>query len=148
MQIHPGMRSEVIALIVGVSLTATGCATKSGTGTAVGAGAGGALGYAVGGVGGLVVGGLIGGALGYTVGKSMEEEDRRRAAYALETNRAQAWHNPETGYDYRVEPTKTVYENGRECREFRVLAEVDGQPDQVEGTACRTPDGRWEAISG
>jgi hypothetical protein len=37
---------------------------------------------------------------------------------------------------------------GRECRDFRVLADLEGEADQVEGTACRRPDGRWEMISG
>jgi surface antigen len=36
---------------------------------------------------------------------------------------------------------------GRECRDFRLLAEIEGQPDEVTGTACRRPDGTWEAIS-
>ena len=133
--------------MLGASLTAS-CATKRGTGTGVGAVAGGAIGQAVGGTTGLILGAAAGGALGYTVGNAMEEEDRRRAAYALETNRPVSWRNPETGYDYRVEPLETRYERGRECREFRMLAEVEGQPDEVRGTACRAPDGSWETISG
>lgn len=142
------MRSTLMTVLLGASLATTACATKSGTGTAIGAGAGGALGYAVGGGTGLLIGGAIGGIFGYTAGKAMEEEDRRRAAYALERNQAMEWRNAQTGNEYRIEPLDTRYEHGRECREFRILAEVDGYPDQVNGTACRQPDGSWQMLSG
>jgi len=144
------MRSTLMTVLLGASLVTTACAnaSKPATGTAIGAGAGGALGYAVGGGTGMLIGGAIGGIFGYTAGKAMEEEDRRQAALALERNRAMSWQNPDTGYEYRLEPTNTRYEQGRECRDFRMLAEVDGKPDQVNGTACRRPDGSWEMLSG
>lgn len=142
------MRSYLLMVALGGSLVTASCATKSGTGTAVGAGVGGVIGQAAGGTTGLLLGAAIGGALGYTAGKAMEEEDRRQAAIALEQNRAMAWRNPNTGYEYRVEPTGTRYQQGRECRDFRLFADVDGQPDEITGTACRRPDGSWEAVSG
>ena len=142
------MRTNLVTLMLGASLLTASCATKSGTGTAVGATAGGALGYAVGGTGGLILGAAAGGALGYTAGRAMEEEDRRRFAYALEANRPVGWRNPDTGYEYRVEPIETRYQRGRECREFRMMADVGGRPDEVYGTACRGPDGAWEVNSG
>ena len=121
------------------------CATKSGTGTAVGAGAGALVGHAIGGGTGLVVGGLLGGALGYGVGRSMEEEDRRRAAEALEANHAEEWRNS-NGDTYRVEPTQTSYRDGRQCREFTMYTDIDGKAQKVNGTACRRPDGTWESV--
>lgn len=140
------MRSTLLLSCLGVSVLAGGCATKSGTGAALGAGGGALVGHAVGGDTGMLVGALIGGAFGYTAGRAMEEEDRRRAATALEYNRPMEWRNPDTGYEYRLEPRNTRYIEGRECRDFRMLAEVDGRPDQITGTACRRPDGTWEAI--
>ena len=134
---------------LGLALAAaSGCATKSGTGTAVGAGAGGVLGYAVGGSTGALIGGAVGGLFGYGAGRAMEEEDRRQALMALEQNRAVQWQNPETGYQYRVEPQATHIEQGRQCRDYRLMAEVDGRPDAVTGTACRRPDGSWEPMQG
>jgi surface antigen len=137
-----------MAVVLGTTLLTTSCATKRGSGAAVGAVAGGALGHVVGGDAGLLVGAAVGGALGYTAGRAMEEEDRRRAAIALERNQPVEWRNPGTGYEYRVEPMDTRYLEGRECREFRLLAEVDGTPDEVYGTACRQPDGTWQVLSG
>jgi surface antigen len=77
----------------------------------------------------------------------MEEEDRRRAAIALEQGERAHWQNPRTGYEYTIEPEDTEFKNGRECRDFTLLGEVDGQPEQIRGTACRNPDGSWEQIA-
>jgi surface antigen len=130
--------------LLGASLITSACATKSQTGAATGAVAGGLVGAAVGNTSGALIGAALGGALGYGVGRSMEIEDQRRMAYALEANRQVQWTNPDTGYRYEMAPTDTYYDEGRECREFRMLAEVDGRPEQVTGSACRLPNGTWD----
>jgi surface antigen len=142
------LASKLLIVTIGVSLSAGACATKSATGTAVGGVSGGALGYALGGTTGLVIGGLVGGVVGHAVGAKMEEDDRRRAAIALEQNRMMQWENQQTGKDYRIEPRGTRYIEGRECRDFRLLADIEGNPDTITGTACRRPDGTWETLSG
>jgi surface antigen len=142
------LASKLLIVTLGVSLSAGACATKSATGTAVGGVSGGALGYALGGTTGLVIGGLVGGVVGHAVGAKMEEDDRRRAAIALEQNRMMQWENQRTGEDYRIEPRGTRYIEGRECRDFRLLADIEGTPDEITGTACRRPDGTWQTLSG
>jgi len=143
------MHAKLVSCLIGASLiTATGCATPSGQGAAVGAAGGGLVGAAVGGRTGLLVGAALGGLFGYGVGRAIEIEDQREVAYALEYDRAVRWENPDTGYRYQVEPTRTFVQRGRECRDFRMLAEVDGQPQEVYGTACRRGDGSWEVLSG
>jgi surface antigen len=142
------LASKLLIVTIGVSLSAGACATKSATGTAVGGVTGGALGYAVGGTTGLVIGGLLGGFVGHAAGAQMEAEDRRRAALALEQNRMMQWENQQSGADYRIEPQGTRYIQGRECRDFRLLADIEGKPDEITGTACRRPDGTWETLSG
>jgi surface antigen len=137
---------SLIAVTLVASLASAGCATKAGTGTAVGAGVGGLAGYALGGTTGLIIGGALGGALGFAVGREMDEEDRRRAAYALEQNRYMEWHNDQ-GVHYQITPQRTTYRDGRECREFTMNADIEGRPEHVNGVACRRPDGTWEAIS-
>lgn len=131
-------------MIALVMVVGTGCATHQDTGTVVGGTAGGALGYAVGGVPGLVIGGIAGGAAGNIIGYKMDEEDRRRAAYAIQRNQELEWENARTGARYEVVPTQTTYEQGRECRNFQMTSYVDGRPDEVNGVACRRPDGKWE----
>lgn len=106
------------------------------------------IGGALGGSTGALIGAAIGGIGGYAVGRQMEIEDQRRVALALEQNRAMSWENPDTGHMYRVQPTRTVYERGRECREFRMVGDVEGRPDEFYGTACRAPDGSWQMVSG
>jgi surface antigen len=142
------MLNKMIPVLLGVSLLAA-CPTKRETGAVGGAAVGGLVGGAIGGNAlGVLVGGVVGGAVGYAIGREMDKQDQQRVVYAVETNQPQAWSNPDTGNQYRVTPGETHYQQGRMCRDFRVMAEVDGQPDQVDGTACRTPDGRWEAVSG
>lgn len=138
----------IVALMLILTLGfGAGCATKQGTGTAVGGAAGGALGYAIGGWPGLVIGGIAGGAVGNVVGQSMDQEDRRRAAYALEQNRRMEWENAQTGARYEVVPTQTSQQQGRECRNFQMTAYVDGKPDEMTGLACRRGDGSWEMMN-
>jgi hypothetical protein len=31
----------------------------------------------------------------------------------------------------------------QDCREIRTKATIDGKPQEIFGTACRQPDGRW-----
>lgn len=142
------MRANSLLLVLGASLMTVGaCQTKAQTGAAAGAGVGAAVGRGLGGNFGMLVGAVAGGALGYEVGRSADEYDRRQMAYALEANRPIEWRNQETGHEYRVVPIDTRYEAGRECREFRMLADVEGQAEQLHGTACRAPDGSWQVIS-
>ncbi|MBX3161533.1 MAG: hypothetical protein KF773_36565 [Deltaproteobacteria bacterium] len=135
-------------VLAGLMLAGACYTTPSGSGAAIGAVAGGVAGSAVGGGAGLILGAAAGGAFGYTVGRSMEEADRRRVAYALQAGEPVVWRNAHTGNVYRVQPMDSRYQGGRECRDFRVITEVDGQANEVFGVACRRPDGRWEAVSG
>ena len=32
----------------------------------------------------------------------------------------------------------------RPCRDFTTVTEIDGSRQQVQGTACRQPDGTWK----
>jgi surface antigen len=137
-----------LAPLLAASLVTSACATKRETGAVGGAVGGAAVGGIIGGSEGALIGAALGGLLGYGAGLAMEEEDRRRVAYALEANQPMRWENPETGYEYEVIPERTVVERGRECRQFRMLADIDGQPESVYGTACRQPDGSWEVLSG
>lgn len=131
--------------ILGASLMTSACATKGETGLAGGAVGGGLLGGAIGGTEGALIGAALGGAIGYGVGHQMDREDQRRMAYALEANRQAQWVSPSSGATYQMQPTGTYYSNeGRECRQFTMLAEVDGRPERMNGTACRQPDGSWD----
>lgn len=129
--------------MLGASLTATGCGPKSGPGAATGAVGGAVVGGLVGGSTGAVAGAILGGTLGYGVGRYMEEEDKRQMAWAMEQNRQMAWQNDQTGASYRIQPTDTYFRDGRECRNFSMVADVNGAPDRVNGVACRNPDGTW-----
>jgi len=148
-----GTRNGTLAMIVALHLlaSAAGCATKQDTGVLTGGVLGGVVGSTVGhgSTGAVVAGSVIGAVIGGAIGRSMDQQDRRQAYYALEHNRTQepySWRNPDNGNSYAVTPTRT-YETraGQYCREYQTDAVIDGRRESVNGIACRQPDGSWQA---
>ncbi len=81
----------------------------------------------------------------------MDKTDQLNAQHALEhnsTNQVASWHNPDTGRDVYVTPTRT-YQNtaGQNCREYTTAVTVDGQKQTAYGTACRQSDGSWKIVN-
>lgn len=148
------MKVGVIALL---SIYLVGCAnmTKQDVGTITGGVAGGLIGSTVGKGSGQILaiaaGTLAGAYIGGAVGKSMDDTDRLKMNQALEGNNVGQpayWHNSKTGADYQVEPVRNVtYEGNRYCREYRTTANIGGKKQQMYGTACRQPDGSWQAVN-
>ncbi|MDR3443320.1 MAG: RT0821/Lpp0805 family surface protein [Legionella sp.] len=138
-----------------LSLLLVGCAemNNEGVGTISGGVIGGLLGSQFGSGSGQVAaaagGALIGAFLGGQIGKSMDRQDRMEMQRALETaptGRAVVWSNPDTGYRYTVQPTRTYYRERLPCREYTTRALIDGQTQIIRGSACRQPDGSWHVV--
>lgn len=141
------MTTNLTSIVLGAALIAgAGCASESGTGAAVGAGAGGVIGTAAGGAGWGLFGAAVGGLLGYGVGHGVEVENERRMTAALAAGQPTTWQS-DRGHMYTVEPAPMFYDRGRPCRRFRLLADVEGRPREVYGTACQQPDGRWVSVN-
>lgn len=143
----------IIAITLYLVTSITGCATKEEAGALTGAAAGAAVGSTLGGGRGRILaiwlGAVVGSQIGATVGRYMDEQDRIRTASTLENTRTQqssTWHNPDTGYNYTVTPTRTYEVAQGPCREFTVNAEIGGKTQQVYSTACRQADGSWKII--
>lgn len=97
--------------------------------------------------------GVVGGALaGGYVGRQMDPADHACVGRTLEhtpTGQTVAWHNPQKNAQYQVTPTGNfVGSGGQPCRNFTTQAVIDGQNQQVAGTACRQPDGTWKTVEG
>ena len=145
------MRSTAVAALVMV--LAAGCAqgpTREQTGTVLGGLAGAAVGSTIGeGTGKSVaigIGAIAGALAGQAIGNYLDEQDRRHIGRSLETNRTgqtTSWRNPDTGANYAVTPTRTYERQDRVCREFVMDARIQGEAEEVHGTACRQPDGTW-----
>ncbi|TVP82105.1 MAG: glycine zipper 2TM domain-containing protein [Thioalkalivibrio sp.] len=145
------LMKTMVAVALALSLGA--CATQptqQQTGSVVGGVLGGLLGTQVGGGRGqtaaIIAGTLAGAAIGGSIGRNMDETDQRRVHSTLETtpdNRTVAWSNPNTGNQFETTPTRTFQSAGQDCREYRVLGEIDGRTETIVGTACRDAQGRW-----
>jgi len=151
------MNIKRISVIMLSGLILAGCQnmpSKQTSGAVLGGLAGGALGSQVGKGKGrdaaMIVGTLVGAALGGSIGASMDQTDTWKTQQALEqqpTGETVAWVNPDSGNQYKVTPTRT-YETGagRPCREFKTVAIIDGQREEIYGEACRKADGSWEVV--
>lgn len=152
------MNKIAIGLIAGaLALAVAGCQTppdKQQTGAVVGGVLGGVLGSQVGEGKGktaaIIAGTLVGAVIGGEVGKYMDQTDQLKAQQALETNKTNqvsSWHNPDTGRDVSVTPTRTYKSSGQDCREYTTTVTIDGKKQTAYGTACRQPDGTWQVVN-
>ncbi|MBI1385696.1 MAG: glycine zipper 2TM domain-containing protein [Rhizobiales bacterium] len=157
------MKRAFFATIVAVSALAAcsgpnGQPTKSDAGLAIGAIAGGVIGNQFGqGQGNTVataVGAVIGGIVGSEIGRSMDEADRRAAAYAefqaLEqgpSGTSTPWRNPDSGHYGMVVPEQPYERAGTHCRDYTHTIYIGGEPETMRGTACRNPDGTWRKVA-
>jgi surface antigen len=128
-------------------------------GTLVGAAVGGLVGSQIGGGTGnkiaIGAGVVAGGFLGNQVGKSMDCQDQQyhydTTQNALETQKvgtASTWNNPDSGHSGEITPTRTyTSSDGQPCRDFTQTIYIDGEAEEVNGTACRQDDGSWKPIS-
>ncbi len=99
---------SLILASLAFAVVSTGCATKEDSGTLVGAATGALIGNQFGHGGGKVAatlgGALVGGFVGNRIGKSMDDEDRRRAYEAqyaaFEDGERREWRSPNGHYGY------------------------------------------------
>lgn len=143
----------MMSLLTAIGLSGCANVTNQDMGTLAGGVAGGLLGSQFGGgTGKLVaigVGTLAGAFIGNKLGQNMDASDKAKMNAAFENNsvgQPAYWQNSNTGASYTVTPTQNVTVNGNQyCREYRTVAVVAGKKQQVYGTACRQPDGSWQA---
>ncbi|MFN3234790.1 MAG: RT0821/Lpp0805 family surface protein [Gammaproteobacteria bacterium] len=147
---------SVFAVTLMMAAVLTGCAdtTKQDIGTVTGGVIGGLVGSRFGGGSGQVVaavaGTVVGAVIGGAIGKSMDKTDKLAAQKTLEstpTGQSATWKNPDTGNSYTMTPTKTYQAHGTYCRDYVTNAWIDGQQQQVHGTACRKADGSWHNVN-
>ena len=150
------MRRILGAAIVASSLLA-GCANKEQGGTVVGAVVGGVVGSQFGrgsgNVAATLAGAVIGGIVGNNIGKSLDARDRELAAKAEDDawengppRQPVRWRNPDNGR-YGEIVSEDYYERGPTlCRNFVHRVWIDGRPQAMRGTACRSPDGTWRQV--
>ncbi len=141
----------LLFLTLAFAVLAAGCATKEEQGTVFGASTGALLGGAMSRGNPAAVGGgaLVGGFIGNRIGKSMDDEDRRRAydaqMAAFERGNRADWRSPNGHYGY-IEPRPVYYYREMRCREFSQTVFINGRPETMVGRACRYPDGTWREV--
>lgn len=143
----------VFAVIVAIGIVLFGCQNMPGTrqqqGAVIGGATGAVAGHEIGGGRlGTIIGAVAGGVIGAKIGERMEPNDRQNTAQALSENQSRSWTNPNTKTSYTVNPIDTVTQNGQTCRDYTMTTTIEGNPQQVNGRACRQPDGTWKTAQG
>jgi surface antigen len=131
---------EILGTLAGAALGGlVGSQFGSGTGNAVAIGAG------------VVAGGFLGNRIGKSLSCQDQEQHYATTQNALEnqkTGQTSSWNNPDTGHSGEITPTRTYTStDGVPCRDFTQTIYVDGKYEQIDGTACRQPDGTWKPVS-
>ena len=150
MILHPQPALLLLAALVlgGCDLTSRGAADTAATGS-IGGGRGGDAATASAALTNVELSRLIGGRIG-----SALNEDDRRLAYeaqirALETGSPGApmpWRNPASGRYGNIVPGPAYDRKGTQCRGYSHSVTIGGQLEIARGTACRGPDGGWNAV--
>ena len=93
----------------------------------------------------------VGGSLSGSVGKSMDDSDNAKVNQVLETQKTgqtSTWTNSSSAISYTLTPTRTFTSpTGEPCRDFTESALINGQTQQIYGTACRDQNAQWHVIS-
>lgn len=146
----------IVPMVVAAALMA-GCqntGTGETVGTVGGAVAGGLVGAQFGsGSGQLVatgVGTLLGAFAGNQLGRQFDQQDHYNSGVAgqqaFASGETQTWSGPNA--HGAVTPSgPSFYQNGRECRNFTQTVYSQGMSQDVQGVACRNPDGSWQVAS-
>jgi surface antigen len=144
------------AMLAGCS-NGQGGVDNTGTGLVLGSIAGGVLGNQVGKgdgkVAATVAGAVIGGIVGSQIGQSLDERDRRYAQEAeydaLERGQSgspRQWRDPDTGHYGEIIPSRPYKRGVADCRDYTHKVYIDGRPQEMHGTACRSSDGQWQSV--
>jgi surface antigen len=154
------MRLGSLVVVGIVAATLAGCAStgpNEGVGAVGGALVGGAIGNQFGSGSGRIAataaGALIGGVAGQSIGRSLDDRDRRRAQeaefQALEYGRPGTpvdWQGDRSGHRGEVVPGPRYRVNAYDCRDYTHRIWAGGEPQAARGTACRQSDGAWRSI--
>ncbi len=91
--------------------------------------------------------------IGSKIGSALNEDDRRLAyeaqIRALESGSPGApmpWRNPASGRYGNIVPGPAYDRKGAQCRGYSHSVTIGGQLEIARGTACRSPDGGWNAV--
>jgi surface antigen len=122
-------------------------------GAALGAVVGGAIGAAVSDgddrLIAILAGATIGAVIGHEIGDKMDDKDRACFGHSLELledGHKVVWDGAKSGMTYTLTPDRRFERDGRVCRHFTLLREVDGRRVSKQGNACRYGEGDWRMI--
>lgn len=143
-----------MTILLAASILLTGCAGKSNSAQTYATGgtlAGALIGAltAKNKLTGALLGAGAGMLLGYMVGNEMDKQDQSELVSTLENRRSgqtHAWHNPDTGTNYRATPAPAYTHDDRIYRDIEIESEINGRMETVHAKAYRDEYGDWHLL--
>ena len=99
----------------------------------------------------ILAGAAIGAIIGHEIGDEMDDNDRACFGHSLELRedgRNVLWDGDRRGMRYMLTPDGRFERDGRVCRHFALMRELDGRQVVRRGSACRFGEGDWRMIRG
>lgn len=97
---------------------------------------------------------MAGGLVGGTIGKELDNRDKRNALEAeyraLEytpSGQPVTWRNQRAGRYGEVVAAQPYRVGSQDCRQYNHTIFVGGSPRSARGTACRNTDGSWTPLT-
>lgn len=101
-----------------------------------------------------IIAAMDGGLVGGTIGKGLDDADRRLALEseyrALEYTAAGQpvkWQGARAGHSGEVVAAQPYRVGSQDCRQYSQTVSIDGRRQSARGTACRNADGSWTPLS-
>jgi surface antigen len=97
----------------------------------------------------VLVGAAIGAVIGREIGDQMDDRDRACFGHSLELledGRRVSWDGGRRGMIYTLASDGRFMRDGRVCRHFTLLRQLDGRQVTKRGSACRYGEGEWRMI--
>jgi surface antigen len=97
-----------------------------------------------------VLGAVAGVLVGKSIGKKMDDADKRCTAEVFENaknGQTVTWRNPDQGTEYRLTPVDTFDGPNGPCRTYTSVVTASGQRDEGKKVACRNGDGTWNVTT-
>jgi len=97
---------------------------------------------------GALAGELVGLFYEDAIDQSLDVANRLKIANILEfkpSNQWQSWTDAQKNVKYSIRPGRPIFsvDGSETCREYDLIARIQGETSQASGFACRKPNGNW-----
>lgn len=148
----PRLATALVASVLLSGCVGTAPINNAQTGSMIGAALGGVAGNQFGSGDGrtamTILGTVMGSYLGSQWGTQLDARDQQNLGQSIYSGRPATWQNPNTGYQYNVNPGQVyranVNNHSTVCRPVTIVGTIDGRNQNIQTQACQDSRGQWQ----